>query len=346
MQDKKIIYNKQKFIYAYENMINGKMYVGQTVNIIARDNQHSNYGDNTMPIDLAIKKYGRNNFSLFIIKIVDTYIEANQEEIYWINILRESIGKINVYNISNGGDGAMIGRKHSQKSKNKMSIKKIGTNIGTNNPNSKFSELDQFNICNDYYNNIKLNIILSKYLVSNTSLYRILKTHSTPLRPSEPMSERQKLILSKIHKGKTPWNKGKKILTPPWNKGKKELQTAWNKGNGKPKIKKPLREKKSKPIKLSKEEISKKLSLASKGKYKKEIHKQHISEGRLSSNKVRGSNLPWSKLDEAKVLSLRDDFITLKCKSKREAFRILGKKYNVSAETIRAVIIRRSWKHI
>ena len=109
------------FIYAYENKINGKIYIGQTTNLIKRDKDHV-FGDESMPIDLAINKYGRNNFNLWVISIEDTSDKANQEEIYWISQLRENIGIENVYNIANGGAcSPMLGRKHSDESKKKMS---------------------------------------------------------------------------------------------------------------------------------------------------------------------------------------------------------------------------------
>lgn len=91
-------------LYLYKNLINGKVYVGYSNDLERRDAQHSKGSDRkTMPIDRALVKYGRNNFSLDVINILDNLIEAQQEEIYWIARMREFLGKENVYNISDGG---------------------------------------------------------------------------------------------------------------------------------------------------------------------------------------------------------------------------------------------------
>lgn len=58
-------------IYIYENLINGKVYIGQTNNLKRRDWAHISCQNKSMPIDLAIKKYGRQNFSLNIIRELD-----------------------------------------------------------------------------------------------------------------------------------------------------------------------------------------------------------------------------------------------------------------------------------
>lgn len=109
-------------IYAYQNKINDKIYIGQSSDLARRLWNHVNKPDKSMAIDRAIKKYGINNFDHWIITIVDTDEQANQEEIFWIAEMRYYLGKKMVYNISDGGlGGAMRGRKHSQKTLQKMS---------------------------------------------------------------------------------------------------------------------------------------------------------------------------------------------------------------------------------
>jgi group I intron endonuclease len=108
-------------IYIYENLINSKVYIGQTNNIDKRNQRHIT-GDKSMPIDSAIKKYGRNNFSLNVITKVDTKDQADYAEIDWIARARELLGIDNVYNIGDGGEiNNFAGRKHTEKSKIKMS---------------------------------------------------------------------------------------------------------------------------------------------------------------------------------------------------------------------------------
>ena len=52
-------------IYKITNNINNKVYIGQSVNILARWQQHKQANDN-LPIHLAIQKYGINNLSEII----------------------------------------------------------------------------------------------------------------------------------------------------------------------------------------------------------------------------------------------------------------------------------------
>ncbi len=115
------------FIYAYQNNINGKIYIGQTNNLYQRDkahicNQHNTYIDN------AIQKYGRYNFEYWTISICDTVEQANQEEIYWIAEMRSQLGIKNLYNLSDGGEASFRGRKHTLENRRKMSERHMGSN--------------------------------------------------------------------------------------------------------------------------------------------------------------------------------------------------------------------------
>lgn len=82
-------------LYKITNKINGKCYVGQSVNILVRWRQHltqpfnkkSNSYNNLLY--RAIRKYGVNNFVFEIIELCDVS-ELNEKEIYYI-------GKFNAY---------------------------------------------------------------------------------------------------------------------------------------------------------------------------------------------------------------------------------------------------------
>ena len=52
-------------IYKIQNLINGKIYIGQSVHIKARFNAHKSEArnGNTRPLYNAIRKYGVENFS-------------------------------------------------------------------------------------------------------------------------------------------------------------------------------------------------------------------------------------------------------------------------------------------
>jgi len=125
--------NKIFFIYAYQHKTEGKIYIGQTEDIERRDYEHSRCADSSMNIDKAIKEHGRHMFDFWIVCIVDTWDQVNQEEIYWIAEMRKQIGWDNVYNISDGGAYGMRGKTHTPETKKIMSesaMGKPGTNLG------------------------------------------------------------------------------------------------------------------------------------------------------------------------------------------------------------------------
>ncbi len=117
------------YIYCYENKINGKVYIGQTINFYKRHSAHINGNGvkNNSLIEKAMIKYGEINFDFWVTTIVDTKEQANQEEMYWIAEMRNQLGKRMVYNLTDGGEGS-IARIHSDETKKKMSIAAKGKN--------------------------------------------------------------------------------------------------------------------------------------------------------------------------------------------------------------------------
>ena len=73
-------------IYKYTNLINGKVYVGQTKQTLEqRDYKHQiQLNDNTY-FHRAIKKYGRKNFSLELIEDNIPFHELDKKEKYYID---------------------------------------------------------------------------------------------------------------------------------------------------------------------------------------------------------------------------------------------------------------------
>lgn len=120
-------------IYKIENLVNGKIYIGQAVNIQRRIREHklvSRYNnpknsEYNFALSRAIRKYGLNNFSFDIIE------ECKQEELddkerYWIKY----------YNSYNDGYNETIGGKK-----------------GSNKPLFKIYQYDLFgNYLNEYEN--------------------------------------------------------------------------------------------------------------------------------------------------------------------------------------------------
>ena len=73
----------KSYIYLITNLINNHKYIGQTINLKQRWKQHCNKAHNSMTIDKAINKYGKENFSLSVLEICNID-DANEREIYWI----------------------------------------------------------------------------------------------------------------------------------------------------------------------------------------------------------------------------------------------------------------------
>ena len=74
-------------IYKFENILNHKIYIGQSTNINKRYVQHLYDAyfrpEKSTGIDKAIHKYGINNFKFDIIEICPV-TELDEREIYWI----------------------------------------------------------------------------------------------------------------------------------------------------------------------------------------------------------------------------------------------------------------------
>ena len=96
------------YIYKIENTINGKVYIGKTEDSYQkRFQQHCNDAtkacNKNRPLYSAIRKYGKENFTISLIEEVNSLKEdLNEREKYWI----EFYGSFkNGYNATLGGDG-------------------------------------------------------------------------------------------------------------------------------------------------------------------------------------------------------------------------------------------------
>lgn len=106
-------------IYKITNIINNKVYIGQTVNTIKqRWNKHC-HSNGCRSLYNAILKYGKENFNIEIIETLPIE-ELDEREIYWINYYKSNNKKFG-YNILLGGN---LGRKGFSKL-NKEQINEI-----------------------------------------------------------------------------------------------------------------------------------------------------------------------------------------------------------------------------
>lgn len=147
------IYKDKIGIYGIKNLLNGKIYVGQTGERFQkrywnhrwklRNNQHDN-----KHLQSAWNKYGEENFSFFVIKIVDNIDLLSKLEIEYIAYYRQ---RNLSYNILDGGEGLngyslpieirkqigqknrsrMLGTKLSLETRQKMSERRKGRIVHT-----------------------------------------------------------------------------------------------------------------------------------------------------------------------------------------------------------------------
>lgn len=114
------------------NLVNGKIYIGQTTKPLYRWRQHIRHAANPNPkkylIHKAINKYGKNNLEFRIIQSLNIKDEASEAEKYWISFYKSNVyrfGNEFGYNLTDGGE-TVLGMKHSDVTKNKMSLSHKG----------------------------------------------------------------------------------------------------------------------------------------------------------------------------------------------------------------------------
>ena len=96
----------KKAIYKITNLLNGKVYIGQTIHPERRWTEHKQkvrHGQEKFPIHLAIEKYGEENFSFEILEWTDDYDNEERRLIKEYNSISP-----NGYNIGEGGENYVM----------------------------------------------------------------------------------------------------------------------------------------------------------------------------------------------------------------------------------------------
>ena len=102
-------------VYKITNIINNKIYIGKHSTI----NLNDSYMGSGDAIKLAIKKYGRDNFTKEILFEYDNERDAYSKEHDLVDL--NFIKRLDTYNKIEGGNGWAFGRKHTTYSKEKIS---------------------------------------------------------------------------------------------------------------------------------------------------------------------------------------------------------------------------------
>ena len=128
-------------IYIITNLVNNKVYVGQTSNIRKRfsDYNGTKYLTSDRPVYKAIKKYGQDNFTFEIAKLVSTKYELDKYEKIFIQKYNSSNPKYG-YNIGKGGGGA------TPEGKKKLSEAHIGLKESADTKRKKSNQIIMINL--------------------------------------------------------------------------------------------------------------------------------------------------------------------------------------------------------
>ena len=111
------------YIYKITNKINGKIYIGQAININTRWYHHKNNAfikNKNQALYQAMRKYGVDNFTIEQIDSAYSKDELNKKEIYWIEKY-QSYKSSNGYNRTRGGDGGDTWSNRSDEDKARTS---------------------------------------------------------------------------------------------------------------------------------------------------------------------------------------------------------------------------------
>lgn len=119
-------------VYKAINIINDRIYIGQTVfSLETRKYKHETVGNTGYYFHNAIRKYGKDNFKWQILCNCESKEELYKKEKYYIKKYKSNIKGCG-YNMTDGGESP-LGRKHTEETKKKMSEAKKGRK----NPHTK-----------------------------------------------------------------------------------------------------------------------------------------------------------------------------------------------------------------
>lgn len=129
-------------IYIIRCLVNGKVYVGQSVNFKGRKNSHlcdlrTNRGIQKLQDDW--NTYGEESFEFVLLEQIDDKNKRNEREKFYI---QKFSSITDGYNTNTGGIGqgnfgylnGMYGKQHTEKSKKQMSEHRKGLTSGERNP--------------------------------------------------------------------------------------------------------------------------------------------------------------------------------------------------------------------
>lgn len=242
------------YVYMTTNNINDKKYIGlKKSNIFLR-----NYFGSGKLIQKVLKKYGRDNFSVEILKWCHSETELIETELYYINLYNAHLCE-NFYNMINTKTPILghIFKKHSEKTKKLLSELAKNRPPMTKETKSKISKTSKERWSDiNYRNKIKRKIMTEEECINLSNKMKEIMKDKGPL----PEETKRKISLSRTGKKYGPHSEEHKRKISESNKGKKKE----NKHNKNPeKIRKTVE--KHKGMKRS-DEARKNMSESCKGR--------------------------------------------------------------------------------
>lgn len=132
-------------VYKITNKLNNKIYIGitnQGAGVRYRKHLSDALHGSCFPIHNALRKYGKENFTLEIIELCETSEILKEQEKYWISFYKSNDREIG-YNMTEGGDGT-FGRSHSEETKDKIRQKALGRKV-SEDTKKKLSQIHKLN---------------------------------------------------------------------------------------------------------------------------------------------------------------------------------------------------------
>ncbi len=180
------------YIYKYTNTINGKVYIGKTYRIKARQVEHKSKSTSCDTyFHKALNKYGYDNFTFEIIAQTDNDDSLNFLEKLYIRKYKSSQHEFG-YNLTGGGEGT-LGFHHTEETRQKMSKSRKG---------AKRSDETKQKMRDSW----KLREPRDMSSSANPNWKGGVKKIKKEPVPREIVNQH----ISEAKKGSIPWNKGKK----------------------------------------------------------------------------------------------------------------------------------------
>lgn len=136
------------YVYKTTNLINNKIYIGQHK---ANKFEPNKYKGSGFLLKEAFKKYGEENFKCELLEWCVDLENLNIKEKYYINLF-QSQDPLKGYNLTEGGEGVV---SPSQKVRDKMASKKLGTKQSEITKKRKNDKLKKVTHTKEWINKIK-----------------------------------------------------------------------------------------------------------------------------------------------------------------------------------------------